>query len=54
MSEFVPFCDNHIATQECDHDCMAHMNEHRILPCPYAIVEEAKEKCIDFQPFKQR
>ena len=54
MAEQTFFCDNQIATQECTHDCMAHLHEGRIFPCPYAILEEAKHCCIDFKPPKQR
>ena len=53
MAEPVLFCDNLIATQECDHDCVAHLHDGKILPCPYAILEEAKHCCIDFEPRKK-
>jgi len=54
MAEPTFFCDNQIATQECDHDCVAHLHDGKILPCPYAILEEAAYGCIDFKPLKQR
>jgi len=49
MAEQTFFCDNLIATPECDHYCVVHLHA-----CPYAILEEAAYGCIDFKPPKQR
>jgi hypothetical protein len=54
MPEPVFFCDFQISTQENDRDCIAHCNQRRVFACPYPNAEEAKWKCVDFEPFKSR
>ena len=47
------FCPHHGLSKEAINegvlDCHAHLAESRVFICRYKSINEAKEKCVDFQ-----